>query len=379
VSEAPLSVLQVLRAPVGGLFRHVADVTRGLVARGHRVGLVMEDADVGPHWEKTIAELSAVAPMGVTRIPMPRGIGPGDMGAVRHVRARLKAECFDVVHGHGAKGGAYARVAASLMPAARRPVRVYTPHGGSLHFDPTSLEGRVYHGLEKALARASEAIVFESAFARARFHEVLGLANPAWPVIHNGLAPPEFDVVEPRPDAVDVVFVGEMRALKGVDVLLDALARLPGATALFVGGGPDLDAYKARAAEPDLAGRVAFAAPMPARAAFARGRVVAVPSRAESLPYLVLEAAAAGVPLVATRVGGIPEIFGGQADRLIAPGEADALADRLSTLLAAPETARAEAESLRAFVRGRFAIDVMVDALVTLYRANLNRNGTKGA
>lgn len=378
MSERPLSILQVLRAPVGGLFRHVADVTRGLVARGHRVGLVMEDAAVGPHWETTIAELSAIAALGVTRIPMSRKIGAGDIAAVRHVMERLKSQSIDVVHGHGAKGGAFARIAGSLV-AKRRPVRIYTPHGGSLHFDPASVEGRVYHTLEKVLARACEAVVFESAFARTRFHDVLGLASPNWPVIHNGLTEPEFNDVDPVSEPVDVVFVGEMRALKGVDVLLEALAGLRGRRALLVGDGPDVEAYRARASASDLAGRVSFAPPMPARAAFARGRVVAVPSRAESLPYLVLEAAAAGVPLVATRVGGIPEIFGAQAERLVAPGDAAALAARIETLLQDETLARDEAAALRAVVRARFNAENMVDELVTLYRSNLNRNGTNGA
>ena len=57
--------------------------------------------------------------------------------------------------------------------------------------------------------------------------------------------------------------------------------------------------------------------PMPARRAFALARTVVLPSRAESLPYVVLEAAAAGIPLIATRVGGIPEIFEGETERLV--------------------------------------------------------------
>ena len=65
---------------------------------------------------------------------------------------------------------------------------------------------------------------------------------------------------------------------------------------------------------------------MPARDAFALGRLLVAPSRAESLPYIVLEAAAAAVPMITTNVGGIPEIFGPQAAGLVAPGDAAALA-----------------------------------------------------
>ena len=81
---------------------------------------------------------------------------------------------------------------------------------------------------------------------------------------------------------------------------------------------------------------VAFLPPMPAREAFALARTVVVPSRAESMPYLVLEAAAAGVPLIATDVGGIPEILAGETERLVPPGDAGALAAAMRRALDAP-------------------------------------------
>jgi glycosyltransferase involved in cell wall biosynthesis len=362
----------VLRAPVGGLFRHVADLTRGLVRRGHEVGLVIDATDAGPRWEAVVAELAGIAPLGLTRTAMARRLAPNDWSAGRHVLGRIRQQRIDVVHGHGAKGGAYARIAGTMARRDGRPARIYTPHGGSLHFAPRSAEGLVYHALERMLARVSEAVVFESAFARAGFADILGLADPNWPVIPNGLAAEEFEPVPLAPDAADVLFIGEMRDLKGVDVLLDALERLPGVTALLVGAGPDEAAYRAKAAA--LGGRVAFAAPMPAREAFAQGRVVAVPSRKESLPYLVLEAAAAGRPLVATNVGGIPEIFGPDADALVPPGDAAALAAAIARRLAEPEQAAADAARLRARVGQVFNVETMVDSIVNLYRSSLNRN-----
>jgi glycosyltransferase involved in cell wall biosynthesis len=370
-TETPLRVLQVLRAPVGGLFRHVADLTRGLVRRGVEVGLVVDAAEAGPRWEAVAAELAAIAPLGLTRTPMARRVAPNDLSAGRHVLGRVREQRIDVVHGHGAKGGAYARIAGTIARRGGRPARIYTPHGGSLHFAPRSAEGLVYHGLERMLARMSEAVVFESAFAKQGFADVLGLADPAWPVVPNGLAPEEFEPVPLAPDAADVLFLGEMRDLKGVDVLLDALDRLPGVTALLVGSGPDEAAYRARAAA--LGERVRFAAPMPAREAFARGRVVAVPSRKESLPYLVLEAAAAGKPLVATNVGGIPEIYGPDAHALVPPGDSAALGGALSAALADPERAAADAARLRARVGEVFNVETMVDSILNLYRSSLNR------
>lgn len=371
MAEPALRILQVLRAPVGGLFRHVVDLTRGLVTRGHSVGLVMDAGDAGPRWESLISEIAALAPLGVTRIAMPRSVGTRDVSAVRHVYGRIRAQSIDVVHGHGAKGGAYARIAATL---ARRGIRIYTPHGGSLHFAPGSLQGRLYHGLERLLARATDAVVFESDFARRGFADMLGLASDHWPVIYNGLAADEFEPVLIAPDACDIVFVGELRALKGVDVLIDALAMLPQATALFVGAGPEESQFQARAAP--LGKRVRFAPPMPARAAFALGRNVVVPSRAESLPYLVLEAAAAGHPLIATRVGGIPEIFGELGTHLVPAGNTRLLATAIRANLDDASAARIRAQRLRELIRGRFNVERMTNDIVTLYRSKLNQNGT---
>ena len=129
MAPRPLNILHVMRAPVGGLFRHVADLARGQAARGHRVGIVADATTGGDQAEAVLADLSSVLALGVTRVPMSRHIGPRDLAAVAHVSARVAAAAVDVLHGHGAKGGAYARLA-----HRRGGIRVYTPHGGSLHY-----------------------------------------------------------------------------------------------------------------------------------------------------------------------------------------------------------------------------------------------------
>ncbi len=121
----------------------------------------------------------------------------------------------------------------------------------------------------------------------------------------------DFKLADPRPDATDILFVGELRKIKGVDILLYALAELKlggPVTATIVGSGPDAERLKAMASALGLDGLVTFAGALPVREAFSLGRVKVVPSLAESFPYVVLDATAAGMPLIATNVGGIPEI-----------------------------------------------------------------------
>src|SRR5205823_3095014 len=108
----------------------------------------------------------------------------------------------------------------------------------------------------------------------------------------------------------DFLYIGMMRDLKGPDLFIDALAgaeRRIGRplSAVMVGAGDDLPRYRAQVAALGLTPRVAFHDPMGARLAFPLAKVIVVPSRAEAMPYIVLEALAAGMPMIATAVGGI--------------------------------------------------------------------------
>ena len=135
----PLNILHVFRAPVGGLFRHVLDLTHEQIARGHRVGLIADLRTGGARADEVLRKLEPSLALGLTRIPMRRHIGPGDMFVLAHVMRRVAQTQADVVHGHGAKGGAYARLAF----ANNRAVRAYTPHGGSLLFGHDTLGRKI--------------------------------------------------------------------------------------------------------------------------------------------------------------------------------------------------------------------------------------------
>jgi glycosyltransferase involved in cell wall biosynthesis len=369
-----LNILHVMRAPVGGLFRHVVDLARGQAARGHRVGVVADASSGGAQAEATLAELARVLALGLTRVPMSRQLGPSDIPAVAHVARRAQETDADVLHGHGAKGGAYARLA-----RAPQAIRVYTPHGGSLHFEWASPVGFVYLAAERLMRRRTDLFLFESAYGRDVFRAKIGEPGGIVRVVHNGVTKAEFAPVTADPQATDLLFVGELRHLKGVDVLIRAIALLAQqgriVTATIVGDGPDRAAFAAEAKAHGVAAAIRFVGPKPARTAFSLGRIMVVPSRAESLPYIVLEAAAAGLPLIATRVGGIPEIFGPDVASLVPPGDAGALAHAIGTLSDDPIAAAATSSRLQARVRAMFSAEVMTDAVLAAYREALNAHG----
>lgn len=371
-------ILHVFRAPLGGLFRHVLDVARGQTERGHEVGIFCDSTTGGTRADETLDALGPKLALGVTRIPMRRLPHPFDATAIAALTGLYRRLEPDVLHGHGSKGGAYARIV--TWPALDgKVVRAYTPHGGSFNYGPGTLSHRVYMAAEGILTRRTDVFLFESAYVRSRYEAFVNARPKLVRVVRNGIAEVEFEPIVPEPDPFDLVYIGEFRIAKGVDTLIDALAIIRNdhgrrLTLLAVGSGPSEQDLKARAQVAGVWDSIAFVPPQPIRGALARGRVMVVPSKAESLPYVILEAAAAAMPLVSTNVGGIGEIFGPYSDALIPPDDPRVLADKILATLAEPEAERsAKAQALSRNVHEGFRIDTMVEGVLAGYaeaRAN---------
>ncbi|MDF2996880.1 MAG: hypothetical protein K0R27_2517 [Xanthobacteraceae bacterium] len=365
-SDRPLRILHVLRSPVGGLFRHVVDLAHAQAARGHKVGLLADSITGGARAEEALARLAPELALGIDRIPMDRAPSRRDLRGISLAARRARTVRADVVHGHGAKGGLFARLGGGTA------LKVYTPHGGSLNFSNWRPGGFLYLGCESLLRFRTDVSLFESEYAFNVFQQKVGKPRGVARVVHNGISAGEFEPVLPVPEASNLVFVGEMARRKGVDTLLQALAQLnrdgQTVTLTAVGSGPEEDELQGLARELGLGSQVRFLPPMNARQAFSLGRVLVVPSLAESLPYIVLEGVAASMPIVATNVGGIPEIFGAYADALVPAGDPQALASALRTDLG---TLTARTLRVRARVRASFSTEAMCDGIMSAYRDGL--------
>jgi glycosyltransferase involved in cell wall biosynthesis len=363
-----LKIVHVARAPAGGIFRHMLDLARGQAARGHRVGVVVDSRTGGTRADAALAAIAPGLALGVRRIAMHRELSPADVFGLYRVSRHVRALDVDVLHGHGAKGGAFARLSA----AGRRVIRTYTPHGGSLHYGPRTPRGAVYASLERMLMRRTNLLLFESAFARDTYRAFVGAPPAIVRVVHNGVADDDFQEIAPARDATDIVFIGELRRLKGADVVIDAIAQLRTAgrslDATIIGEGEESGALRDQVGRLGLSGEVRFLGHVPAREAFSLGRLLVVPSRGESLPYVVIEAAAAGIPMLTTNVGGIPEIFGPLASRLVPPDDPAALAKAMAAALERPSALRADADALREHVRASFSQSSMVESVLAAYR-----------
>jgi glycosyltransferase involved in cell wall biosynthesis len=313
--------------------------------------------------------------LGVHRTPMQRHVGPGDVVAAARTYGLIKRLAPDILHGHGAKGGAYSRLFGTLQRlSGPRPGRFYSPHGGSLHYDGRTLAGKFFFTLERVMDRLTDHIFFVSDYERQTFLREIGAPKAASSLVYNGLRLDEFEPTPPGDDAADFLFIGMMRDLKGPDIFIDALAkaeaRLGGRlSAVMVGAGHDRDKYIRQTQRLGLSDRVRFLEPMPARQAFPLARAIVVPSRAEAMPYIVLEALAAGMPMIATAVGGIPEIFGAGSCALVRP-DAEEIAERMASAIREPARFRASMPS-GVDLKARFGGDVMARDIERAYFAAL--------
>jgi glycosyltransferase involved in cell wall biosynthesis len=368
VSDQPLRILHTVRTPVGGIFRHILDLANGQVDRGHHVGLIADSLTGGERAEAALAEIAPRLELGVHRLAIRREPHPADVLVWARFTRLIRRLKPDVLHGHGAKAGAFIR----LKPHSKGTIRVYTPHGGSLHYPLNTINGALYSRLERTLMNRTDLFLFESAFARDTYQRTIGAPKGLLRCVFNGVTAEEFDPVVKAADATNVVYVGEFRHIKGADLLIDAVARLRAdgkpVTLTLAGDGEELEALKAQIEKLGLTEAVRFIGHVKARYGFSKGNVLVVPSRGDSMPYVVIEAAAAGIPMVAANVGGIPEIFGTHTEALFAPNIAGAMADAIELALDDPKAALARAKSLRERIFLHFSQKAMVEGVLAGYR-----------
>jgi len=369
----PLRILHCFRSPVGGIFRHVRDLAEEHARAGHEVGILC-DSITGGSFEDTLFDgIRPHLSLGLRRLAIRRSIGPSDISSFFKTYNEVKELKPDVLHGHGAKGGAFARMVGSRLRVSGSCVaRLYSPHGGSLHYDQRSARGQIYFGIERMLERWTDSLVFVSDYERRTYAEKIGQPKTAWELIHNGLRPVEFEPVTAPPGAPEFLYIGMMRDLKGPDVFIKGLRRAEQIAgrplrAVMVGDGDDKPRYQAMIDRIGMGARISMHDAMPARQAFALAQHVVVPSRAESMPYIVLEAIAAGKSMLATRVGGIPEILGAQSEALVEPDDVEAMSQAMARAVTEDNWLANAMPEGHAF-RERFSASRMAEDMLALYR-----------
>ena len=355
-------LLLSLYPPDGGVTRHVIDLVSGLDHERWAVDLACPPGS--EPWlelgDRTGVALHALAP----------GKEPKLSDALDFKRLLDLVAGADVVHAHASKAGFTTRLAAALR--GKRAATVFTPHAWS--FWARDRRSRAWLALERRAAHWCRAIVGVSdAECRAGLEARVGQEDQ-YRVIHNGIDADAFD----RPRRVvpgRIVVVGRLASQKRPDLAVRALARVrerfPDATLDLAAHGPLEAETTALVRELGLDDHVrlltggADVAELLSEAA-----CFLLTSDYEGLPYTVLEAMAAGVPVVATRVGGVPEqVVDGETGFLFEPGDPSGAAAAVERILADPEGAARLGEAGRERARREFGQERMVSETVALYDA----------
>jgi glycosyltransferase involved in cell wall biosynthesis len=358
---------------LGGAERQLYLFVRGLLESGHRPRVLTLNPDRRDFWEGPLADMS------VPVVPIPRG--PRAWRVLR-AAAALRAGAFDLVHGWGLHANPCASLGGRL---AGVPCRLGSVREHPDHWPRSPL-------LRLAGLAGLDGIVVNSRATAAAVRRRAGLGSASVHIVPNGVELPDLSarpVVRDRvarawgldARAVWIAAVGRHDANKSWDVLIDACSELARAgrafQVLFMGSGPATGGLEARARRLGLERPVRFAGQVPgARDCLVAFDLLALPSRTEGMPNTVMEAAAAGLPVVASEVGALPELVDdGGTGFLVRYGETAALAARLDELCADAAMRLRMGRAAREKMRVEYAPAATIAGILSVYERVWSRRG----
>lgn len=371
-----MRVMHVMESTIGGTRRHLVDLAGGLAERGLEVHLVVA-AERQPDFREDLEQL-ARAGCQVRELAMVRSISPlRDARHLRTLEGLLRSVRPDVVHTHSSKAGVLGR-AASIRTGIGR--RVHTPHTLAFLFRDMfgPVRRRVFFELERRLCARTERVIAVSE-SEGRTVRESGVIDPGRVrVIPNGVevssdtkrVPLDLAALGLDASRPCAAVIGLLNVAKGQDLAIDALGACPELQLLLVGHGEERQALEARAARRGVAGRVRLLGfRSDVAEILASVELLLLPSRWEGMPYVVMEAMACGVPVVATPVDGAVDLIeDGRTGWLAREVSASALGETLGEALALTADARrGVGERGRERVARHFTRAAMVDAVVELY------------
>lgn len=386
----PIRILRIIaRLNVGGPAIHVALLTHKFGAPGYESRLVCGSIDATEGDMSYYAAERGVEPIFIAELG--REINPlSDLRTIWKLYRLIKAYQPDVVHTHTAKAGITGRVAAWL---AGVPVIVHTFHGHIFQGYFGALKTRLFIAIEQIAARLSDTLITlteglrreladEYRIARKSRITVLPLGLDLAPFAEMPRKSGGFRAEWSIPPEVPLIgIVGRLVPIKNHDLFLEAARRLreqhPTARFVIIGDGETRAQVEAQVEALGLRESVIFTGWLRDLApAYSAMDALVISSLNEGTPVSIIEALTAGCPVVATAVGGLPDLLeGGRWGRLVPSGDAAALSEALDmTLRQPPSTTEA-----RQVMQNRYGIDRLVSDLDSLYRALLDKKRSRRA
>ena len=396
VPPEPIRILRVIaRLNMGGPAIHVSNLAQGLETRGYHTTLVAGSLARGEDSMSFVAERLGVSVVSVPDIQREVSL-LHDARSVVRLAELIRSERPHILHTHTAKAGAIARAASLLAGDARPRLVLHTFHGHVLkgYFDATRTA--LFRQVERTLARASDVLVAVSPEVRNELVELGVAPREKFVVIRLGI-PLEERLDDPTADedyrrlygipsgAFVVGWVGRMTGVKDTGAVLEIVnaTRERGVDAVLcmVGDGPDRERLEQMAHELGIARACYFVGYQEDVAGYYRlFDAFVLPSVNEGTPVSAIESLASRTPVVANRVGGVPDVVRDGIDGfLVEPGDIEGAAEKLEVLARNPELRARLGEAGRERVLDRYSVPRLVDDVDRLYRALLAAKGSSAA
>lgn len=376
VDESKKVVVQVLRAPVGGIRKHVVAIVEALenspIFEWYWVTST-EPEDIDEGFKSFLESLPTtskhkIIPLKINDKPELR-----DIKNILKIRGFLRNKSVQIIHGHGAKGGVYARL---LGPVLRAKV-IYTPHGGSLHDMFGKLKGFVYSMIEKILYPFTDLFVFESRYTQNQFYKKVINSSKKAVLNLNGIKVPELTskaVIEVKEtDRWILSSFGALRYIKGHDLIVGALPLLlkEGVDCEYriYGEGEErqnlIDQAKALGVEDRLK---ILSKTKEVLTEMEKSHLILQPSRHESFGYVPLEAMSVKRPLIASSRGGLVEVVDHeQTGLLVKELHSSAFAGAILRMVREPLLRESLVEEGYRVVTTKFSEEKMLAQLLKIY------------
>ncbi|MCC6828163.1 MAG: glycosyltransferase [Novosphingobium sp.] len=367
-----LRICLVLEAAGGGAGRHVLDLAAGLTVRGHAVELFYSPVRA----ERIFLDQLAALPICAVEFDMRRSIGLHDFTAAWRLK-RLIAERgpFDILHAHSSKAGAVLRLAAHRSGAI-----VYTPHAfRALDPSTSGLRRLVLSGAESVLGMLNTDALIAVSLSELEHARQIGLAESKLHLIRNsvvnfhaaGREAARAALALPD-DALVAGFIGRLSYQKAperfVQAMSLAMARDGRIHAVLIGDGEKREEVAALAAASPHADRFHLLGAVPGVDYIRAFDVMVMTSRYEALSYVTLEAVAAGLPLITTRVAGaVDVVLDGESGLILDSDMPEAIAGAVGDVLLSPQRMASMAAAAR-LQNGRLNGDLMIVEVERLYQ-----------